>query len=200
MKINLLVASCTVVLIPSWAQAESDEKEEKETRHHQHLSYSYIEASFLEYDMDIGGMDIEPDGRQIELSVSLGDSLFGVIDRKKSDGNFGGSDYDFDSEGYGFGFHGESWFASYTYNTWELGNDEFDVDTIRLGFRNQWTERIEFNASYTWNNIEDADNDDGFQVGFAFEIANNLHIIADYETIGGHFDIDAVSAGLRLSF
>ena len=159
MKITSLIACCSIVAISPLALAEEGERE----RHsHDKLSYSFIEVSSLEYDMDIGGVDIEPDGYKVKLSVSLGDSLFGVIDRKKSDGKLGLADYDFDTEGYGFGLRGDSWFASYTYNTWDAGNDEFDVDTIRVGFRNMWTERLEFNASYSWNNIEDADNDDGF--------------------------------------
>jgi len=150
--------------------------------------------------MDINGIDIEPDGYKVELSVSLGDSLYGIVDRKKSDEKLGLADYNYDTEGYGFGLRGDSWFASYTYNTWDMGNDEFDVDTIRVGFRNMWTEHLEFNASYTWNNIEDADNDDGFQVGFAYHMTDRFHLVADYETIGGHLDIDYVSIGLKFNF
>ena len=47
-------------------------------------------------------------------------------------------------------------------NTWGLSNSEVDVDTLRLVFRDNWTDRLEFNASYCWNNINGADNDDGF--------------------------------------
>ncbi|MEZ7830686.1 MAG: hypothetical protein QMC06_03960 [Gammaproteobacteria bacterium] len=47
-------------------------------------------------------------------------------------------------------------------NTWGLSNSEVDVDTLRLVFRDNWTDRLEFNASYCWNNIKGADNDDGF--------------------------------------
>ncbi len=202
MKIKLLIACCALCFASSLSMAEEEDESKKERGHnHNHdLSYSYLEVTTLDYDMDIGGVDIEPDGYKLKLSLSLGDSLFGVIDRKRSEGSFAGSDYDFDSEGYGFGLRGDSWFASYTYNTWEMNNDEFDVDTIRLGFRNMWTQRLEFNASYSWNNIEDADNDDGFQVGLAYRLSDNFHLIADYETIGGHFDIDSWSAGVRLSF
>ncbi|NKB32518.1 MAG: hypothetical protein GKR91_05410 [Pseudomonadales bacterium] len=164
------------------------------------FSYSYIEISSLGYDMDVNGIDIEPNGYKAELSVSLGDSLFGIIDRKKSDERFLGGNYDFDTEGYGFGFRGERWFASYTYNNWDMDNNEFDVDTVRLGFRNMWTDRLEFNASYSWNNFEDLDSEDGFQAGFAYHFTDSFHLVADYETIGGHFDIDYVSIGLKLSF
>jgi len=206
MKIKLLIAACSLCLTSTMALAQDDTqtREEKDEQRQQHsgqkMNYSFIEVSSLQYDMDIGGVDIEPDGYNLNLSLSLGDSLFGVVDRKRSDGSFAGADYDFDTEGYGFGLRGDSWFASYTYNTWEMGNTEFDVDTIRLGFRDQWTKNLEFNASYSWNNIEDADNDDGFQVGLAYSISDSFDLIAEYETIGGHFDIDYVSAGIRLNF
>ena len=194
MKIKLLVLGSTLCLASSFALAE----EEKQHEHSkQKLSYSYLVASSLEYDMDIAGIDVEPDGDKLKLSLSLGDSLFGVIDRQRSDGKFAGLDYDFDTEGYGFGFHGDSWYASYTYNIWDFDNNEFDVDTISLGFRDMWTDRLEFNASYSWNDIENADNEDGFQLGFAYELWEQLHLVADYETIGGHLDIDSVSVGVR---
>jgi hypothetical protein len=164
-------------------------------------SYSYIEFSAIEYDMDVFGLDFEPEGDKIKLSVELGDTLFATVDRVETDQSFRNRRLDFDSESYGFGLRGDSWFASYTYNTWDMGRDEFDVDTIRLGFRNYLIQdRLEFNASYTWNNIEHADNEDGFQVGFVFELTDIIHITAEYETIGGDLDIEYTSVGLRLSF
>jgi len=176
------------------------ERHDHRDRHDENFNYSYLELSSLGYDMDVCGIDIEPDGYKLKLSLSLGDSLFGVVDRRRTDGKLAGANYEFDTEGYGFGLRGDSWFASYTYNTWDVGNAEFDVDTIRLGFRNNWTDRLEFNASYSWNNIEDADNDDGFQAGFAYELFDGVELIAEYETIGGHLDIDYFSAGVRLNF
>ena len=154
----------------------------------------------MEYEMDMGGRNIEPDGYKLNLSLSLGNSLFAVMERRRTEGKAFGENFDFDTEGYGFGFRGDSWFASYTYNTWTLGDSEFDVDTIKLGFRNQWTEHIEFNAAYMWNNVEDADNDNGFQVGLIYNLTDNLHLVAEYESIGGKLDINYFSAGVRLSF
>lgn len=193
MKIRILVAICMLCPAISWADDDHDND-------HDHLSYSYLDISSLEYDMDVGGVDIEPDGTKFKLSLSLGDSLYGIVNRSRSDGKFGGAEYDFDTKGYGFGLHGDSWYASYTYNTWEINDEDFDVDTIRVGFRNMWTERLEFNASYSWNNIEDADNDDGFQIGFAYSLTDNFHLVTEYETIGGHLDIDYFTAGIRISF
>ena len=96
---------------------------------------------------------------------------------------------------------GDSWFASYSYNTWEPGRDSFDVNSLRVGFRNYIIQdRLELNASYSWNDIEDADNDDGFQVGFVFELTELLHVTLEYDTIGGDQAFDYMSLGLRLSF
>ena len=206
MKIRMFLVILVMSLVSPWVSAQDEDEEDRERnrdRHRDHdhdLPYTYLDISALEYDMDFGGIDIEPDGYKLDLSVSLGDSLYGIIERNKTDGKIGNSSFDFDTEGYGFGFHGDSWFASYTYNTWEFDDTEFDVDTIRVGFRNMWTDNLEFNASYSWNNIEDADNDDGFQVGFAYELFNNFHIVTEYETIGGDLDIDYLTAGIRLSF
>ena len=202
MRINLLVASCTLYLASSclassWARADT-ERNRSDNDHAP--SYSYFEASYLEYDLDIEGIDNEPDGEKLKLSVELGHSLFAVVDRSTVEGEFAGTDYEFETEGYGFGLHGDFWYASYTYNTWEFDEFEFDVDTVRLGFRDDLTDHLEFNASYSWNDIEDADNDDGFQVGLAFKITDNFRIVADYETIGGDLDIDAFSAGIRIEF
>lgn len=193
MKIKLLVAFCIMYLPASWVQAEDDDD-------YFHPSYSYFEASYLGYDMDVGGIDTEPDGYKLKLSLAFSDSFFGIVERNKSEGKISGSKYDFDTAGYGFGLNGDSWYASYTYNTWDFNGDEFDVDTIRVGFRNNWTDLLEFNASYSWNNIEDADNDDGFQVGLVYKLSKGVHLVAEYETVGGNLDIDYLTAGIRFSF
>jgi len=134
----LLLALTFIVFLASNANADDD---------HSSPSYSFIEYSALEYDADISGVDIEPDGYKLKLSVELGDSLFAMVDRVKTDQSFSSGSLDFDTEGYGFGLRGDSWYASYSYNTWEFDSDEIDVDTIRLGFRNYWIQdRLEFNA------------------------------------------------------
>ena len=85
-------------------------------------------------------------------------------------------------------------------NTWGLSNSEVDVDTLRLGFRDNWTDRLEFNARYCWNSIKGADNDDGFQVGFLYGSRGSSHLVAEYETIGGDLAIDTLTAGIGLIF
>ena len=60
MKIKLLVAFCIMYLPASWVQAEADAD-------YFHPSYSYFEASYLGYDMDVGGVDTEPDGYKLKL-------------------------------------------------------------------------------------------------------------------------------------
>ncbi len=182
---------------------ESDERSHRENRRRERkreFSYSYIEVSSLDHGMDLGGVGADPDGHKFELSLAFGDSFFGVLDRQRTNGDLNGSGFDFDTDGYGFGFRGDSWFASYTYNTWDLNNTEFDVDTIRVGFRDRWFDSFEFSASYTWNDFEGFDNEDGFQVGLAYKISSNFDLFADYETIGGDFDLDTVSLGIRFNF
>lgn len=192
MRAHITLLAGALFLVSGPLLAEEEKRENRP-------SWSYLKATDLTYDMDVFGVDIEPEGYQLELSLELGDHLYGFIDRSRADDS-GAVLNDFDTEGYGFGWHWDSWFASYTYDNWEIGNGEFDVDTIRLGFRDMWSERFEFNASYSWNNIEDADNDDGFQVGFAFELWDDFNLTADYETIGGDLDIDSFYVGVRFDF
>lgn len=202
MKTRMLLLACAFMALSVQTAIAAEDEESRSNRHeHRNVSWSYIEASSLGYDLDVAGVDIEPDGYKLKLSLELGDSLYGVIDRGRAEGSFAGSDYDFDTEGYGFGFHGDSWFASYTYNTWDFDNNEFDVDTLRVGFRNMLSERLEFNASYSWNAIEDADNEDGFQLGFAYQLFwDDVSFTTEYETIGGHLDVDYLTFGLRFDF
>lgn len=200
MNLKQTVISCVLCLLSSGVLAEEARNESKSSRHNNDINWSYLKASSLEYDMDIFGVDVKPDGYRLDLSLELGDSFYGILDRSRTDGNFRGTNYSFDTAGYGFGFHGDRWYASYTYNTWEFDRSEFDVDTIRVGFRRNWTDRLEFNASYSWNNIEDADNDDGFQLGLAYELWDELALTFDYETIGGELDIDYYAVGVRFGF
>ncbi len=197
---RLLTIGYSLLLASPMVAAAEEEEERGRRQHNEELSYSYLEFTNLDQGMNFGGFGVDPDGSRFELGLELGDRLFGVLDRRRSDGDLGGLDFDFESEGYGFGLRGDSWFASYTYNTWDLNNNEFDVDTIRLGFRDRWSDKFEFSASYTWNNLEDLDNEDGYQIGFAYYLSRNLSFVADYETLGGDFDIETVSLGLRLDF
>lgn len=111
MNSKILCMAFVLGLSSPLALAEDDDDDKRAP------DYSFIEFTSIGYDMDFGGIDVEPDGYELKLSLALGDSLFGVIDRSNSDGNFAGANYDFDTEGYGFGLRGDSWFASYTYNT-----------------------------------------------------------------------------------
>lgn len=185
------------------AAQQSGESNQGETRRFKtkhDFAYSYIEVSSLDHGMDLNGSATDPDGNSFELSLALGDSFFGILDRKRTSGDQFGSGFDFDTDGYGFGLRGDSWFASYTYNTWDLNNAEFSVDTLRIGFRDRWSDNLEFNASYTWNDFEGFNNENGFQVGFAYNIFSNFDLVAGYETLGGDFDLDTVSLGIRFNF
>lgn len=183
-----------------FSSAAFADDDEDDNHDHHHVSWSYLKLTDVQYDMDVLGIDIEPEGYGIELALSFGDHLFGTVSRSRAEGDEFGIDYDFDTEAYGFGWHWDSWYASYTYNTWEVDSFETDVDSLRVGFRDMWSDWFEFNASYTWNDIEDADNDDGFQVGFAYRLWEGINLTADYETIGGDLDIDRFMIGVRLDF
>ena len=50
------------------------------------------------------------------------------------------------------------------------------------------------------NYDEDADNNDGFQVGVMYRPGGIFYLVAEYETIDGGLDIDTFTAGIRLIF
>lgn len=164
------------------------------------VEWAYLKGASLEYDVNYQGIDVQPEGYKAQLSLSFGDHIFGVLERSSTDNDALGVSYDFETEGYGFGYHWTSWFVSYTYNNWELNNFDFDVDTLRVGFRDKWSDRFEFNASYSWNDIDGAENEDGYQIGIAYELWDDFNVTADWETIGGLLDLDGFSLGLRLDF
>jgi hypothetical protein len=190
MKKMMYIPFCVAVIFAAPAMADADSMSWPGSAH------SYLDASYIDYDLESGGVSVEPDGYWLKLSVAFTDGIFAIVDRR----SVTRSGFDFDTEGYGFGMNGDAWYASYTYNTWDWNGSEFDVDTVRLGFRNDLSDRLEFNASYSWNDFEDADNEDGFQLGFVYRLTENFQLTTEYETIGGDLDVDYLSAGIRISF
>lgn len=186
MKSSKIALFLTLAFIPCLLLADDDP------------SYTYFDASYVDYDVDFSNYDVSADGYKLKLSVNLLGGLFAQIDRSQTDGDGAEDNFDFDREGYGFGLHGSYWYASYTYNTWEIDDGEFDIDTLRVGLRTQWTDHIEFNASYSWNDIEDMDDGDGFQVGLVYQLTDFLHLTAEFETIG-EIDVDQLSVGIRFN-
>lgn len=191
----LALVLCTAV--SGLAAAEQD-RERKD--HHDSLSWSYLELGSLEHDFNLVGVDVEPDGYGLKLSLELGDHLFAFLDRTGTEGRVVGQNFEFDTEAWGFGWHGDSWYVSYNYSDWDFVGDQFDVNTLRVGFRNNWTERLEFNASYAWNDIQNAENDEGYQLGLAYELWDDFNFTANYESIGGNLDLDSLMLGIRLDF
>ena len=49
-------------------------------------SYSFVDFTALEYDLDVAGADVEIDGYKLKFSAELGDSLFVTVDRIETDG------------------------------------------------------------------------------------------------------------------
>lgn len=185
MQIKQLLVLLAVASLSTITQADEDP------------SFSYLDISYIEHDMDALGIASDLDGYDLELSVNLIGNLFALVDHGETEGD---NDFQFDTEGYGFGFHGDNWYASYTYNNWTIDSFETDVDTIRAGFRSKFTDKFEFNASYAWNDIDKFENEDSFQVGLVYELFDFLHLTTKYESMDGDLGIDYWSAGIRLSF
>ncbi len=156
--------------------------------------YSYLEAGVVE--MDTGAT---MDGFRAEASLALGDFLFAEYHRQEVTDDEGLVDLNFDIEGYGIGFRAGSIFATYAQDTWDVLGLESEVEVVRAGIRHMWNNGFELSASYTLNEFETGEEENGYQIGLSYRVIDNVDIVVDFETLDG-LDYETMMVGLRLSF
>ena len=165
-------------------------------------SYSFVDVNYTSLDAD--GLDAK--GVGFAGSFAFNEHFFIAGEYAPLEGDldiFGTSvDFDFDISGIGFGFKSEfsdtsSWYASYTLGTWSIEGEDLDIDTLRIGLRSMMSEKFELNGSVASHDLEDSGSETGFQIGMAYEMGDNVHLVADYESID---DVDVLNIGARWSF
>ena len=157
-------------------------------------SYNYLEAAVVEMDT---GTTI--DGFRAEVGLALGDFFFAEYHRQELSEETALLDFTFDIEGFGIGFRAGSIFASFSQDTWDVIGVESEVDIVRAGVRHTWNNGFELSASYSLNEFEAGNEENGYQVGLAYRFIDNLDIFVDFETLDG-LDYETLMVGLRLSF
>jgi hypothetical protein len=162
-------------------------------------SYSFAEVGYTS--MSFAEADV--DGIRLKASFPLSDYFFIAADYSNLSG-----DFDLTTPSFAYGMksdfnNGGSFFASYAFSTWDFGSvGDFDVDTLRLGYRHMVNQMFEINGSVTSNDF-DGETESGYQLGFAFEINDSMQLVMDYEIINIDvldFDIDTIDFGFRISF
>lgn len=165
-------------------------------------SYSFVEVGYTSYDLDELG---DATGFKLAGSAALGENFFVMADMNSTSGDYQGFDYDFDKTGYGFGIKsdtasGNSWFASYSFNTFDVEGEDFDIDTLRLGLRSQVSDTFELSVSLTSNDVEGEERENGYQFGAVYSFSDSVKFTFDYDTIAGDVDMTNTSFNVRWTF
>jgi len=162
--------------------------------------YTFLEVAYTTFD-DSG---FEAKGLKLKGSVEISDYFFAVVDYSETKGDIGNVDVDFSTKGYGIGAKADlgfddSFFISYTFNTWSLEtvSSDIDVDTLRAGYRRNLSKNLEINASYTSNRIESTQKESGYSLGAVYYVSDDIQMTFDYDTVD---ELNILSIGARVSF
>lgn len=184
-------------------------------------SYRFVELGYSQISFDESD-DIKPTGFKLNGAFEITKYFYAVgnYSRTSDKASVEGESYDLDLDMRNLGiggkydqFDGLSWFAEFTVGEWELADLDFDVNTLRLGFRAQMSESFEINASYTTNEIKDSyydeeldetesfkERENGYQIGIVYEFLPTWHAGISYDTVRGNFDMSQTSLSVRKSF
>lgn len=154
---------CLLALFPLAAAAQDDA-----------LSYDYVQLGYTFADIDIGVLDVDADGPQIEVSAGLGDTVFvfgsyiaGQIDEQ----NF---DADLSEATVGVGVHlplqeNLSFYGALGFARIELDNELVDVEDdgyyLRAGVRALFKGEIELRFGIERADFDELDEDTAWVVG-----------------------------------
>ncbi|PHS20676.1 MAG: hypothetical protein COA86_01650 [Kangiella sp.] len=163
-------------------------------------NYTYLETAYIIFD-DSG---FEAKGIKLKGSIEISDYFFAVVDYNDTKGKINNFDVDFSTKGYGIGAkadlgYDDSFYISYTFNTWNLEavSSDIDVDTLRVGYRRILSKNLELNTSYTSNRIEDTQKESGYSFGAVYYVSDNIQMTFDYDTVD---KLKIISIGARVSF
>jgi len=169
------------------------------------LSYSYIQASYQEVDIDLGGgIDADGDGFGVAGSVEIGESWFIFADYSSFDFE---SVVDFTSLSAGAGWHSAisdktDFFATLGYAEAEVdvqGFGSFDDSGYgaSIGVRSMVSDSFELYGSLGYVDLGGGADGTAIGAGFWYTVSGNFAI-----GLGANFDDDVTGygAGFRLYF
>ena len=172
------------------------------------LSYSYIQASYQEVDIDLGGPffggSVDGDGFGVAGSVEIGEDWFLFVDYSTFDFD---SVVDFTSLSAGAGWHTDisdktDFFATFGYAEAEIdvqGFGSFDDSGYgaSIGVRSMVSDSFELYGSLGYVDLGSGADGTAIGAGFWYTVSGNIAI-----GLGASFDDDvtAYGAGFRLYF
>jgi len=169
------------------------------------ISYSYIQASYQEVDVDIGGgFDVDGDGFAVGGSVEINEDWFVFAGYASSEFE---SVVDLDQLEAGGGYHAPlsektDWYATLAYVSAEVSASGFgSIDDsgvgVALGVRSMVTPSLELYANASYADLGDGADGSGFGAGLWYTVSGNIAL-----GVGASFgdDVSAYGASVRLYF
>jgi hypothetical protein len=169
------------------------------------ISYSYIQASYQEVDIDLGGnLDADGDGFAVGGSVAINDDWFVFADYASAELE---SVIDFDVLEVGAGYHAPistktDWYATLAYASAEvsaggLGSADDRGYGVSAGVRSMISPSLELYGSIGYTDLGDGADGTAFGAGLWYTVSGNIAL-----GIGASFDDDVTTygAGVRLFF
>lgn len=169
------------------------------------ISYSYIQASYQEVDVDVGeGFDADGDGYAVGGSVEINDAWFVFAGYASGDLE---SVVELDQLEAGGGYHAAlsektDWYATLAYVSAEVSASGFgSADDsgvgVSLGVRSMVSPSLELYASASYADLGDGVDGTGFGAGLWYTVSGNIAL-----GIGASFgdDVSSYGAGIRLYF
>jgi hypothetical protein len=167
-------------------------------------SYSYIQASYQDVDIDLGGLDIGGDGLGVAGSVALNDSWFVFA-------NYSSFDFDpfvdLDEWAAGAGFHSAlsektDWFATLAYidssgDIFGFGSFSDSGVGVSLGVRSMISPKLELVGSVSYADLGGGADGTSIGGGLWYTVGGNLALGVGFDAGD---DITSYGLGLRLYF
>jgi len=167
------------------------------------LSYSFIEAVYIDTEIDERNFDVEGDGLGLSGSVELGDNFFMRAGFANQDFDGG---IDTEQRTIGFGAHTAiadktDLFATLDYvdieNDTRFGSFDADGYGIGIGIRSMVLEGLELNGGVNYVDLGDGGDGASISLGARYYVVDNLSLGAGVQLDD---DVTSWTAGIRLDF
>lgn len=167
------------------------------------MSYSFVEAAFVNTEIDNGSVDVDGDGFAIGGSFEINDAVFIIASFSTQDFDFG-----IDLNQFSVGFGGRypinetvDVFGTLSYVDAELDTNFGDADdngySIGAGLRGRVGESVELQGGITFLDLDDSGSDTAFAFGGRYYVTEQFAVGAGIE-LGD--DVTSWDIGARIEF
>ena len=169
------------------------------------ISYSFIQASYQEVDVDLGGgLDADGDGFAVGGSAAINDNWFVFVDYSSAELE---SVVDFDQLSAGAGYHSDlsaktDWYATLAYVSAEVsaggfGSADDSGAGVAVGVRSMLNPKLELYGNVSYVDLGDGADGTAFGAGVWYTVSGNIAL-----GVGASFgeDVTTYGASVRLYF